>query len=68
MDRPGKSSIDKIELMFFDKTFPRWYLTELDKDIHREPRKFDADDYRPKKSFDMLPADAEFMNRKEREA
>lgn len=51
MDRPGKSSLDKIELMFFNKTFPRWYLTELDKDARREPRPINVDDFKPKKSF-----------------
>lgn len=67
MDRPGKSSLDKIELMFFSRTFPRWYLTELEKDAHREPRPINADDFKPRKSFEIPAADAQFMNQKERE-
>jgi len=45
MQRPGKSSNDKLELMFFERTFPRWYLQELDKDAHRNPRPIDPADY-----------------------
>lgn len=51
MERPGKSSLDKLELMFFEKTFPRWYLEVLDKDVHRNPRPINEDDYKTKKSF-----------------
>ncbi|MFO0116178.1 MAG: hypothetical protein ACK521_00655 [bacterium] len=68
MERPGKSSLDKLELMFFEKTFPRWYLEVLDKDVHRNPRPINEDDYKTKKSFEMLAADSKFLNRTERSA
>ena len=68
MEKPGKSSVEKIELQYLDSNFPRWYLRELDKDVHRKPREIDENDFRRKKSFEMPPFDATFANKKDREA
>lgn len=68
MDKPGKSSPEKLELQYIENTFPRWYLKELEKDVHREPRAINPADFRPKKSFEMPPADAKFANKREKEA
>lgn len=68
MEKPGKSSPEKLELQYIESTFPRWYLRELEKDVHRAPRDVNPSDFRPKKPFEMPPSDATFTNKKAREA
>ena len=54
-DAPGKVTSDKIELANFDSIFSRFYLKELEKDVYRNPRPINDDDFRQKKPYELTP-------------
>lgn len=68
LNKPGKVSEEKLELIHVDDTFSRWYLRELEKDVKREPRPINAADFRKKKPFELTPVTEKFKDKNDREA
>jgi hypothetical protein len=60
---------EDLEMNFnYENSFEDFYRQELEADIRRKPKTINTDDFKPKKSWDQIPEDAEYKNEEEKNA